>query len=171
MRIGIYGGSFNPIHHGHIGMAQALLDKELVDEVWFLVSPHNPLKQADTLWPEDVRLRLAREAVEGRKGMVVSDFEMHLPRPSYMVSTLLALTEAYPQHEFTLVMGTDNWQRFDRWYRHEDIMSRHRIIVVPRGTGTGQLLEVTDGQVRPIEGAIKEINISSTEIRNKLNGN
>ena len=105
MRIGIFGGSFNPIHTGHTRLGQWLVRKNYVDELWFMVSPLNPLKQNSTeLLPDGLRLQLAQLAVEGKAGLRVSDFEMHLPRPSYMVHTLAQLRQAYPQHEFLLII-------------------------------------------------------------------
>lgn len=130
---GIYGGSFNPIHLGHTRLGRALCDMGLVDELWFMVSPQNPLKAGNaSLLADDVRLHLARLAVEQTPRLRVSDFEFSLPRPSYMVRTLELLSEAHCDREFVLVIGADNWQRFPRWHRHNDILARHRVIVYPR---------------------------------------
>ena len=129
---GIYGGSFNPIHEGHTRLGEALCDMGLVDELWFMVSPQNPLKVNDELLADEERLRLARMALADSPRIQVSDFEFGLPRPSYMVHTLEQLSLAYPGREFVLVIGADNWQRFPRWYRHDQILQRHRIIVYPR---------------------------------------
>lgn len=134
MRIGIYGGSYNPIHRGHTELAQALVRQQLVDEVWLLVSPLNPLKQEDTseIAPYAHRLRMAEIATEGIPGVRVSDFESHLPIPSYTVHTLAELEKAYPQHQFTLVIGADNWQRFGHWYQSDVIRARYPILVYRR---------------------------------------
>ncbi|MCD8301748.1 MAG: nicotinate (nicotinamide) nucleotide adenylyltransferase [Prevotellaceae bacterium] len=155
---GIYGGSFNPIHYGHIRLAQSLCSLGLVGELWLMVSPLNPLKQngptatapaglntvsrlpfglADmnnqALLADEARLRLARLAVQGLDGRIrVSDFEMRLPRPSYMALTLQALRLTFPEREFVLVVGADNWQRFSQWYRADEIIARHSVIVFPR---------------------------------------
>lgn len=128
-RTGVYGGSFNPIHEGHTRLAHALIDEGLVDEVWLLVSPQNPLKARADLLDDAARLRLARL---GATGLHVSDFEMRRPRPSYMVDTLAALRHAYPEREFVLVIGADNWQAFDRWREPETIRAHHDIVVYPR---------------------------------------
>lgn len=129
----IYGGSFNPIHLGHTSLGEWLCDEGLVDELWFLVSPQNPHKVGDTsLLDDDIRLQLAQLAVEESERLHVSDFEMHLPRPSYMVHTLARLRESYPEREFVLVIGADNWARFNQWYKPEEIMAHHRIIIYPR---------------------------------------
>ena len=132
----IYGGSFNPIHTGHTQLAQWLVDQGYADELWFLVSPLNPLKQeaSSTLLPDDVRLRLAQLAVpqSRRSPLRVSDFELSQPRPSYMAHTLEALRRRYPRRHFVLLIGADNWLTFDRWYQPDDILAHHPILVYPR---------------------------------------
>ncbi len=133
-RIGIYGGSYNPVHIGHTSLAQSLLSQGLVDEVWLLVSPLNPLKQdaTSTIAQYHHRLSMAQLATEGMEGVVVSDFESRLPIPSYMCNTLGQLTSAYPDCIFTLVIGADNWERFDRWYNSEEILSKYNLLVYRR---------------------------------------
>ena len=108
MTTGIYGGSFNPIHLGHTSLGSWLVRQNLLDELWFLVSPHNPLKPAAGLLEDQARLRLARLAVGRKKGLRVSDFEFSLPRPSFMAHTLSCLREAHPDRDFVLVIGADN---------------------------------------------------------------
>ncbi len=132
MRIGIYGGSFNPIHNGHIAIARQLLDKHLVDEVWLMVSPQNPLKAETGLLDEQERLRLAQKALRGIRNVLVSDFEFRLPRPSYTWNTLRALSSAYPQHRFSLVIGADNWEAFSKWKFTGRILSHYHVLVYPR---------------------------------------
>ena len=132
MRIGIFGGSFNPIHLGHTALAAYICDQGLVDEVWLMVSPQNPLKRDLTLLDENERLAMARLAVAPYPMLKACDFEFNLPRPSYTYHTLQALRVAYPDHEFSLIIGEDNWQCFDRWYRGEDIARETPIIVYPR---------------------------------------
>lgn len=132
IRTGIYGGSFNPIHIAHISLAQALLQAASLDEIWLVVSPQNPLKQASQLLADDKRLQLARKALEPYSGLQASDFEFHLPKPSYMWHTLCALRQQYPDREFVLIIGADNWQSFDRWYRADDIVASFPIVVYPR---------------------------------------
>lgn len=166
MRIGIFGGSFNPIHTGHIQLGETLCRRGWVDELWFLVSPLNPLKQGATdLLADEARLRLANLAVKGRSHLRVSDFEMHLPRPSYMVRTLALLREQYPTEEFILVIGADNWQRFPQWRDSQEIMRHHRILVYPR---PGYPLDATSlpSGVQPVETPL--LDISSTQIRQAI---
>ncbi|MBR3858064.1 MAG: nicotinate-nicotinamide nucleotide adenylyltransferase, partial [Bacteroidaceae bacterium] len=111
-RIGIFGGSFNPVHLGHTALAAYICGQGLTDEVWMMVSPQNPLKQNLELLDEDIRLEMLRLAVVDYPELKACDFEFHLPRPSYTYHTLQALHEAYPEYEFSLIIGEDNWQYF-----------------------------------------------------------
>lgn len=131
-RIGIYGGSFNPVHFGHVGLAKWVIEHTDLDELWLLVSPNNPLKPAGILAPEQERLEAVREAIKDIPGVIASDFEFSLPRPSYTANTLRTLQKAYPQHEFTLVIGEDNLAIFDQWREHDYILENFRIFVYPR---------------------------------------
>lgn len=131
-RIGIFGGSFNPVHLGHTALAAYICDQGLVDEVWMMVSPQNPLKQNLALLDEEHRLAMLKLAVAPYPTLQACDFEFHLPRPSYTYHTLQALRKAYPDYEFSLIIGEDNWQHFDRWYRSMEILSETPIIVYPR---------------------------------------
>lgn len=128
---GVYGGSFNPIHLGHTAMAAEIVHRGMVDEMWLVVSPQNPLKH-DGLWDDAFRLSLARVAVEGIGGVEVSDVEFSLPRPNYMINTLETLSSRYPDRDFVLVIGMDNWECFHRWHRSEEILGRYPLIVLPR---------------------------------------
>lgn len=165
IRTGIYGGSFNPIHTGHTQLADALCRQGWIDELWFMVSPHNPLKEQEDLLADDDRLKLARLAVEGHGKQFVSDFEFHLPRPSYMVNTLKELQQAYLDREFILVIGADNWQVFDHWYHADEILNRHRIIVYPR---PGYDIDTTllPSGVKMADTPL--IDISSTHLRKQI---
>lgn len=132
MRIGIYSGSFNPVHFGHVGLAKWVIEHTDLDELWLLVSPNNPLKDAKILAPEQERLAGVREAIKGIPGLVASDFEFSLPRPSYTANTLRELQKAYPQHEFTLIIGEDNIAIFPQWREYTFILENFRIFVYPR---------------------------------------
>lgn len=175
--IGIYGGSFNPIHLGHTLMAEDLVGRGVVDEVWFVVSPQNPLK-GNGLWSDDVRLSLARIAVQGKAGLRVSDIEYHMPKPSYMVSTLERLVSQYPKNEFVLIIGKDNWDVFKKWHRWQDIMCYHRILVLPRQKSPDEndtpqpLMLVSGDQLETVEvPPVPLRNISSTWIRDQIENN
>lgn len=160
---GIYGGSFNPIHEGHICLAKALAESGLVDEMWLLVSPQNPFKVNAELLDDDERLRLARLAVAEVPGVEVCDREFSLPRPSYMYNTLQALSEEHPNRKFVLVIGADNWERFPDWYRSKDILASYRVIIYPRpGYELGKLPRRVKLADTPL------LDISSTEIRNRI---
>ena len=132
MKIGIYGGSFNPVHFGHVGLAKWVIEHTDLDELWLLVSPNNPLKPAGILAPEEERLAAVQQAVKDIPQVKVSDFEFHLPRPSYTANTLRELQKAYPEHTFTLVIGEDNLAIFDQWKEYEYIMENFRIFIYPR---------------------------------------
>ena len=133
MNIGIFSGSFNPVHIGHLALANYLCEYEGLDQVWFMVSPRNPLKEADELMDDSLRLKLVQLAVEGYPKFRASDFEFRLPRPSYTVHTLDELRRAYPQHVFFhLIIGSDNWLLFPRWRESERILATTPLIVYPR---------------------------------------
>ena len=133
IKTGIFGGSYNPIHIGHLALANYLCEYGDLDELWFMVSPQNPFKANDTdLWDDNLRLELVRLSIEDYPKFKASDFEFHLPRPSYMVNTLQKLREAYPDREFTLIIGADNWVSFPRWKEPETILDHHPLIVYPR---------------------------------------
>ena len=165
MKIGIYGGSFNPVHFGHIGLAKWVIEHTDLDELWLLVSPNNPLKSAKILAPEEERLEGVREAVKDIPHVFASDFEFSLPRPSYTANTLRELQKSYPQHEFTLVIGEDNIRIFDQWREKEFIMENFRIFVYPRhGSEQPPTIPVTNKGVIYMQGA-PYFDISSSAIR------
>lgn len=162
---GIFGGSFNPIHNGHIGLALRLLEQCHLDEIWFVVSPQNPLKTRGSLLDDDTRLRLVRAALASHPRLKACDYEYHLPVPSYTYDTLMAMQGDFPDRRFLLLMGADNWHNFHRWYRHDDIIRRFHIIIYPR-EGT----EI-NGDTLPPNAHIVETplyNISSTMIRQRI---
>jgi len=164
MKVGIFGGSFNPIHTGHIALAKSLCEKAGLDEVWFMVSPMNPFKQAATdLLDDNLRLELVEKALENEPQLRACDYEFHLPKPSYTWHTLQAISKDYPDIAFTLLIGGDNWAAFDKWYHHDDILAHYPIVVYPRqGSDIG---EVPKG-VTIVETPL--LNISSTEIRHHI---
>lgn len=162
-RIGIFGGSFNPVHTGHICLARQLLTAVSLDEIWFMVSPLNPFKQDFTdLLPDDVRLGLTREALKDEPCMLASDYEFSLPRPSYMWNTLAHLTQSYPQYSFTLIVGADNWLAFDRWAHHDFIQQHYDIAVYPR-MGYDVDTESLPSHVKLVQAELYPF--SSTDIR------
>ena len=187
-RIGIYGGSFNPVHFGHVGLAKWVIENTDLDELWLMVSPLNPLKAnapasnsaSDLTSNFQQRLAAVREAVKDIPGVKVSDFEFSLPRPSYTANTLRSVQQAYPGVEFTLVIGEDNIAIFDRWREYEYILANFRIFVYPRTSSrqTGGVASAEEDYKNLFPGvAVKELrfltaaplfNISSTEIRAEM---
>lgn len=139
MLIAIFGGSFNPIHYGHIGLAKWVSEHTDVDEVWLMVTPNSPLKPTGLLDNEQQRLEAAKKAVENLPNVKVSDFEFNLPRPSYTANTLRELKKAYPEHTFALLIGQDNWSIRTRWREWGYIERHFRIMVYPRGIQTAEL--------------------------------
>lgn len=163
--IGIYGGTFNPLHNGHVALAKSFLEQAGLDEVWFVVSPQNPFKKNDVLLDDAMRLRMVTDALKGEDRLKVSDVEFHLPKPSYMYITLRHLSKEYPSCSFTLLIGGDNWTAFDRWRNADEIMKNHKIAIYPR------LGDDIDAASLPENVMLLDtplINISSTEIRQKV---
>ena len=165
-KTGIFGGSYNPIHIGHLALANYLCEYGDLDEVWFMVSPQNPFKaHSSDLWDDQLRLELVRLAVEDYPKFHASDFEFHLPRPSYMVNTLQKLREAHPDREFTLIIGADNWMSFPRWKDANIIMAHHPLIISPR-PGYEIDESTLPANVRLVNTPLLEV--SSTFIRESL---
>ena len=165
MKVGIYGGSFNPIHNGHIALAEAFLRQAELDEVWFMVSPQNPLKANARLLDDKIRFKMVQKLLKHKRNLIACDYEFHLPKPSYTWDTLQRLSNDFPQHQFTLLIGSDNWTAFDRWYHHEDILQNYKIVIYPRlGDEIGKN-ELPDS-VSLLNAEF--INISSTEIRERI---
>lgn len=162
IKTGIYGGSFNPIHNGHIALARHLLQEAELDEIWFVVSPQNPFKVQQQLLADDKRLRLVRQALAPYPQLVASDFEFSLPRPSYMWHTLQGMSAQWPDRELHLIIGADNWLCFDRWYHADDIRSTYPIIIYPRQGYDITPADLPQG-VRLVNTPL--YNVSSTEIR------
>ena len=165
VKTGIFGGSFNPIHNGHLTLASSLLKKAGLDEVWLMVTPQNPWKSQTDLLDDDTRLRLARAALEGIPGLVASDFEFQLPKPSYTWDTLQALSQEYPDRKFTLLLGGDNWEKFGQWYEHDKILAHHDIVVYPR-KGFHIDRKTLPPHVKVVR--MRLVNISGTEIRERI---
>lgn len=165
MKVGIYGGSFNPIHNGHIALAEAFLRQAKLDEVWFMVSPQNPLKANTRLLDDKIRFKMVQKVLKHKRNLIACDYEFHLPKPSYTWDTLQRLSNDFPQHQFTLLIGSDNWTAFDRWYHHEDILQNYKIVIYPR------LGDEIDKNELPNSVSLLNaefINISSTEIRERI---
>lgn len=161
MKIGLFFGSFNPIHHAHLIIANHILNEEPIEKVWFVVSPHNPLKETVSLLNENQRLHLLRLAIDSDLRMQASDIEFTLPRPSYTAVTLAHLTEKYPQHEFSIILGGDSFQNIQKWKNHQYILENFDILIYNRpgfqiNVGLGSRIKILDAPL---------LEISATTIR------
>ena len=132
IKTGIFSGSFNPIHIGHLALANYLCEFGGFDEIWFVVTPNNPLKDASLLIDDRLRLDMVKIAIAGYPKFQVSDIEFSLPKPSYTVTTLRALKKAYPNRDFKLIIGSDNWLIFPKWKESEAILSEFGVVIYPR---------------------------------------
>jgi len=174
MRIGIYSGSFNPVHEGHIALCDYLIEQQVVDEVWLIRSPLNPLKvgAAQTLAPDADREEMLRLAVEGHDGLKVCTIEDNLPRPNYSINTFHALEEQWPEHEFHLIVGADNWLVFDRWRAYDELLTRYHLIVYPRPgyeLGKEEILRLGIDALKNVRFVeAPQYDVSSTEIREAI---
>lgn len=161
----LFFGSFNPVHNGHLMLANYLVEYGGLDDLWFVVSPHNPFKDKETLLDDRHRLRMLELAVEGDERFEVSDIEFYMPKPSYTIDTLVRLSERYPNNEFYLVCGLDNLKRFPKWKNADVILRDYHILVYPRkGFDGGELLQ--HPHVHLLDAP--EIEVSSTFIRNAI---
>lgn len=131
-KIGLFFGSFNPVHNGHLVIANYMLDHEELDQIWFIVSPQNPLKESERLANEQQRLEMMKLAVASEPRFIVSDVEFSMAKPSYTFRTLEALTQTYPEINFFLIIGSDNLEEFHLWKNHEQILNKYQILVYPR---------------------------------------
>jgi nicotinate-nucleotide adenylyltransferase len=166
MKVGLYFGSFNPIHHGHLLIASFVLNHTDLQQVWFVVSPQNPLKPAASLLNEYHRLYLVQLAVEGEKNLKASDIEFKLPKPSYTIDTLTYLQEKYPTHEFSVIMGSDSFQNLAKW-KNADWLIKHYPIYVYNRPGF-EKLPVYPGAVGVHELKAPLLPISSTDVRKNI---
>ena len=132
MNIGLYFGSFNPIHIGHLIIANHILNETSINKIWFIVSPQNPFKESKTLLNEFDRLHLVRLATQDDNRIKCSDIEFNLPKPSYTSNTLAFLSEKYPEHQFSIIMGSDSYQNLDKWKNYETIINNYSIYVYKR---------------------------------------
>ncbi len=162
---GIFGGSFNPVHNGHIELARRLLGLAGLDEIWFVVSPQNPFKRNERLLDDCLRLEMVRLALKDEPRMAPSDYEFRMPRPSYMWHTLQSMSADYPGRRFTLLIGADNWDRFGEWYAAGEILARYPIVVYPREGTPVDATSMPAGVTLADTGLIPG---SSTEVRRRI---
>jgi len=140
MHIGLFFGSFNPIHVGHLILANYMVEFTDVKQIWFVVSPHNPLKEKASLLHQNQRLHMVNLAIENSPVFKASNIEFNLPQPSYTINTLAHLKEKFPKHQFSLIIGEDNLENFKKWKNYEEILKKHHLYVYPRpGADAGEL--------------------------------
>lgn len=167
-KVGLFFGSFNPIHVGHLIIAQAVVDQTDCDEIWFVVSPQNPFKKSANLLHEFDRLDLVEKAIADNFAFKSCDIEFHLSKPSYTVDTLAHLSEKYPNHHFSLIIGGDNLESFKSWKNYETILSFYQLIVYPR-SGLEMSDLISHSSVKLIEAPL--LQISATYIRECIRQN
>ncbi len=165
MKTGLYFGSFNPIHIGHLIIAQAMLDAAKLKEVWFVVSPLNPFKQNENLLHHFDRLELVERAIADNYRFKATDVEFHLPQPSYTVDTLSKLRSSFPEREFELIIGGDNLSHFHKWKDYQEILEHHKLLVYPRPNTTKGPVD-THQSVKHLDAPL--LDISATYIRQTL---
>ncbi len=162
--VGIFGGSFNPVHRGHVMLAQYLSRSPYLDEVWLTLSPQNPFKKSADLLDDTHRLVMLQKATEGIDCVEVCDIELSMPRPSYTINTLDALSQRYPDYKFRIVIGGDNWNVFDRWKDYQRIIDEYGVVIYPR-----QGYEIKPIQKRNVVIVDAPLaNVSSTQIRESI---
>ncbi|OUS21445.1 nicotinic acid mononucleotide adenylyltransferase [Nonlabens dokdonensis] len=166
-RIGLYFGTFNPIHIGHLAIANYLVENSELDEIWMVVTPHNPHKKKKTLLDDYQRLHLVHLATDDYDKIKASNIEFSLPQPSYTVNTLAHLSEKYPDKDFTLIMGEDNLKSLHKWKNYQVILDDYSIIVYPR-VSSGEIPDqfINHSKISKVDAPIMEI--SSTMIRNGI---
>ena len=165
MKIGLYFGSFNPVHHGHLIIASHVVQSTELDQVWFVVSPQNPLKPAAGLLNEYQRLYLIRAAIEGEKQLRASDIEFKLPKPSFTIDTLTYIREKYSQHDFSIIMGSDSYQNLTRWKNYEQLLKGTEFFIYVRA-GFENIPVYPNARTNILEAPL--LQISATHIRNIL---
>lgn len=160
MKIGLYFGSFNPVHNGHLIIANHVLNTTDLQQVWFVVSPQNPLKKSSSLLNEYHRLHLVKSAIDGEKNLKASSIEFHLPKPSYTIDTLTHLKEKFPQHEFAIIMGSDSFANLEKWKNYRVLLTNYSIYIYVR---PGFNIESPQTNITILNAPL--IEISSTRIR------
>jgi nicotinate-nucleotide adenylyltransferase len=161
MKIGLFFGSFNPIHHGHLIIANLIIEHTELDQIWFVVSPQSPFKKKGSLLKEQDRLYLVQLAIEDNPNFRATDIEFRMPKPSYTIDTLVYLKEKYPQHTFSLIMGEDNINQIDNWKNGKIIKREHTIYVYKRDVENTQIYN--DEKIKTLN--FPYLDISATYIR------
>ena len=164
MKIGLYFGSFNPVHIGHLIIANHIVNNTVLQKVWFILSPQNPLKLSSSLLNEYHRLYLIQSAIDGENNLKVSNVEFHLPRPSYTVDTLTYLKEQYPKHEFSIIMGSDSFSNLSHWKNYE-VLIKNSVLYIYKRPGF-EVENNIGADIIQLEAPL--LDISSTGIRDLI---
>ncbi len=176
-QVALFFGSFNPVHKGHIALAESVLEQKIADEVWFVLSPRNPFKNESDLWSETERAARLKDALAAREGLVFCDVELSLPTPSYTVQTLRCLWKKYPDIRFSILMGGDNLINLHRWCEYDTILQACDIYVYPRAGEACENKPCADEGITEAERRYPQrihkikaplLNISSTQIRGMM---
>lgn len=167
MKVGLYFGTFNPIHVGHLIIANHIVENSDLDQLWMVVTPHNPLKKKSGLLADYHRLQMVHLATEEYDKIIPSDIEFKLPQPNYTVNTLAHLQEKFPQHEFSLIMGEDNLKSLKKWKNYEVILNDYQLYVYPR-ISTDEVPEEFENHPNIHKVNAPIIELSSTFIRNSI---
>jgi nicotinate-nucleotide adenylyltransferase len=167
-KIGLYFGTFNPIHIGHLAIANHMVEFSDLDEVWMIVTPHNPFKKKSSLLADNHRYQLVQIAIEDYPKLKASNIEFNLPQPNYTVNTLAHISEKYPKHNFNLIMGEDNLASFHKWKNYEVILENHNIYVYPRVHKDSVAKTQFDEHLRIHKVAAPIMEVSSTFIRKAI---
>lgn len=168
MKVGLFFGSFNPVHNGHMAIANYMLEFTDLNEVWFIISPQNPFKTKQNLLNDYQRLELVNLAINDTMGFRASNIEFNLPKPSYTIDTLAYLFDKYPEKEFVLIMGSDNLINFHKWKNFNEILRHHQIYIYPR-PDTEQVELMKHPNVKKVDAPLMEI--SSSFIRKAIKEN
>ena len=168
MNIGLYFGTFDPIHFGHINIANFLVDNDLVEKVWFVVTPENPEKSSNSLTNFIHRYEMVKIQVKDNNNLLASDIELNLKRPNYTIDSLRYISKAYPDNSFSLIIGEDNFVNFKKWKAYKEIMNYYKIYVYPRKTRLKTDMKlVMSNNIEMIKAPL--IDLTSTNIRNNIN--
>jgi nicotinate-nucleotide adenylyltransferase len=169
VKIGLFFGSFNPIHIGHLVIADVMAEQTDLDQVWFVVSPLNPFKKSSSLLHEFDRLKMVELAVSDNYKFRATDVEFNMPRPSYTADTLAYISDKHPEHEFRLIIGEDNLLHFHKWKNHEAILDNYGLYVYPRPQVDQSKIKVKHGGVQYVDSPM--LDISATFIRKSIRNN
>ena len=168
MNIGLYFGTFDPIHFGHINIANFLVNNDLVEKVWFVVTPQNPVKSSNNLIDFMHRYKMVKIQVKDNNNLLASDIELNLKRPNYTINSLRYISKTYPNNSFSLIIGEDNFVNFKKWREYKEIMSYYKIYVYPRKTRLKTDMKlIMSNNIEMVKAPL--IDLTSTNIRNSIN--